>query len=758
MATERSDPLKTGDSSSALRPHSAAGITPHSPPPPSRSFLFGAVFAVAAGLYGSLYCLWGDPWRGPAGLALSVLALSRRVAAGTDDAAPAQRKAGPLWPFALVIAALVFFRCDRLVPPGLWGDDAINGLLAFDVLDGHISSPFQLVRHSHSFFHALTNYAIAAAFRLFGPGPEALRLPGIAAGIIAGGALYAALVPLFGRRVACVAGLFFAASPLQISHSKNLIQEVLGLAFQCTGIAFLVGATTARGALGAAAKATAAAVAFAAAIYTYHAFKLAPLVALPYLAVVRGRGGASRDGRRTLATAAAVFALCLIPALLSYAHDPGKLTRRFTGVSLLGELSAAGSLRPLWESTWRTLAVFHYQQGPPRYHWFGIGDEPALDPIVAFLAVHGLFLSLRRWREPRHVLLLAWFAVGLIPGVFSTEAPRGYRILMATPPVYAWAALPVVALWRSGARGFAAMALRGLAAALVAGALFVDFNYYFYRTFTHPDFLWMQGERQVAMARALRRRGPGWRGYLLSPRFSAEYESLRFLSRAWGLRFADVAGLAEILPLKDPPPAGALFITTPGTHEVEELLRVFYPNATTESVFDPAPRSWYFGGDWPYRPKKPHREPVATMIAVPHDDLLRARNRGGPQWLPVVAEYLPRGGEPIRRREPPPFFNFFSDTFPAPFAARFSGAFFVPPPGGYTVEVRGEGAVETYLDGARVSERTALPSGRHHIEIRLPRVERRLRLAVWWSAPGRASTLVPAHAWRPTPFDEARHP
>src|SRR6185295_18579775 len=36
----------------------------------------------------------------------------------------------------VVCATAVFFRAYRLEPPGLWGDDALNGLLAFDVLDG----------------------------------------------------------------------------------------------------------------------------------------------------------------------------------------------------------------------------------------------------------------------------------------------------------------------------------------------------------------------------------------------------------------------------------------------------------------------------------------------------------------------------------------------------------------------------------------------------------------------------------------------
>jgi len=734
---------------------------------PQSHSLAAAALAVVAGLYGSLYCLWGDPLRGLAGLIVGACAMSPLLAAADSPATVASRRAA-LPGMLLVAAALIFFRCYRLDPPGLWGDDAINGLLALDVLNGEIRSPFRLVHHSHSYFHAFTNQVIAFAFLLVGPGPTGLRLPGIAAGIAAGLAVYAALRRLFGSPAALVAGLFFAASPLQISHSKNLIQEVFGLAFQCIGVACLVrGLAAVSGTRGdehdvaAPDRAppvlwwAAAAVAFAATVYTYHAAKLAPLVALPLL-FARRRDFSTAD-RRALGVALATFALCLLPALFVYARDPSKLTGRFAGVSLLTELRAAGSLAPLWESTWRTLAVFHYQQGPPRYHWFGIGDEPGLDPIVGFLAVCGFAASLRRWREPRHLLLLSWFAIGLIPGILSTEAPRGYRVLLATPPLYAWAALPIAALWRHAApapRG----AARALAALLVAAVLFVDFNYYFYRTYTHPDFRWMQGARQVAMARALRRRGPGWRGYLLSPRFSAEYETVRFLSRAWDLRFEDVRILRDIAPLDDVPEGGALFITTPGSHEASELLRAFYPQATATTVFDPPPRTWFFGGDWPYPPKVARREPVATLVAVGHDELVAAQSRRGPRWLPAFAVYKKADGEVIRRREPPPFFNFFADTFEQPFTAHFATAIFVPAPGGYSLDVTGEGLIEMRVDGVLDAPPRVLESGRHVVTISMPTLERRLRLSLWWTPPGGKRGPIPANAWRPLLFRETPPP
>ena len=114
-----------------------------------------ALLATLAGIAGSLEVMYGAFAVGGALLAVSVLLLrgpwSIWNATPPAELSPRIRRAAIIAVFALA----AFFRFYRLNPPGLWGDDAINGLLAFDVLDGKIRSPFQIVPHSHSYFHGL---------------------------------------------------------------------------------------------------------------------------------------------------------------------------------------------------------------------------------------------------------------------------------------------------------------------------------------------------------------------------------------------------------------------------------------------------------------------------------------------------------------------------------------------------------------------------------------------------------------------------
>ena len=215
---------------------------------------------------------------------------------------------------------------------------------------------------------------------------------------------------------------------------------------------------------------TAAGLPLALCVYTYHSARLAPLVAVAYVVaylVVRrrsvGAAAPTTDARRAttgargmgaaLVGALLVFGLALIPAVIGYLRDPDALVQRVGATSVWPLLRDQRSLWPLWETLWRTLLVFHYEQGP-EYYWFGIATDPAVNTVIGFLLVHGMVHSVMRWREPRHQLLLVWFAVGLVPGVLSTGAPRLYRAFLATPPLYVWAAMPVARLLATPAAGW----------------------------------------------------------------------------------------------------------------------------------------------------------------------------------------------------------------------------------------------------------------------------------------------------------------
>jgi mannosyltransferase len=224
------------------------------------------------------------------GLAVGVLLLHWPVSlwqvAPPDELAARTRR---LWLLAVTTLA-AFFRCYRINQPGLWGDDALNGLLALDVLDGTIHSPFDLVSHAHSIFHALSSYPIAGAFRVFGIDLWTLRLPGVLMGIAGAPLLYGIAAPLFGARVGLLAALIYASSPPQLTHAKQLVQIITGEFVLLAGLVSGAGWTASRRLL-----VVLSAVPLAVCVYTYHATRIAPFVAF---ATSRRRCGSGAAGAR----------------------------------------------------------------------------------------------------------------------------------------------------------------------------------------------------------------------------------------------------------------------------------------------------------------------------------------------------------------------------------------------------------------------------------------------------------------------------
>jgi 4-amino-4-deoxy-L-arabinose transferase-like glycosyltransferase len=696
--------------------------------------------SITTGLSAALLLRGGRFTLGGACLVLSVLALRFPPLIWKDDAdvelPPRLRRLAVL----AVCLLAAFFRTYQIAPPGLWGDEAVNGLRAFDVLDGKVHSPFELVEQPLTQFHALCNYPIAAAFWAFGASPTSLRLPGIIAGILDVPLLFGTFSPLFGSAVAVVAATFFASSPWQITHAKGLIQIEFGEFFLLLGMCLLVrGVTGKRRWL-----VPLAGVPLAGCLYTYHAARLAPLVPAIFLLAALRKG--PERGRLALwsGTLLLVFVACAIPAALSYVAHPGALTERVKGVGLWQQLGQGHGLGPLWDSMWRTLMIFQYQQGPV-YNWFGIGADPALNLILAFLFVHGLVESLWHCTVPRHVLLLAWLVVGLIPGCLSTEAPRAYRIFLGSPPLYVWAALPLVHLYRQASRPPKPLRwLRGVAMCMVVAVPLVDFNYYFYRLYTSREFRWFQATRLLEMGTTLKALGPGWVGEVIADSFTVHYETMNFAARAWGLTLQDVRSLVDVLPIHDEPPGGVLFIVDRSNRGLTPLIQSMYPSVEPDVRTDPPLRTWWFDRWLPLVPPQASSPPTVTFFAV--------SRRMADSIRGLSATFLAADGRPLGTRVVPALHLESRDGVPsgpiAPTQVKCAGALYAPLDGGYQFKLTSAAAARVWIDDRLVVSDAAsaagveLAQGLHRIAVDA-NITESYTLHLLWQPPGAPMSEIP---------------
>ncbi len=635
----------------------------------------------------------------------------------------------------LVAALLVFFRFFRMVPPGMWGDDAINGLLAFDIIDGEIHSPFELVKHSHSYFHAISNYLIAASFEVFGASLGSLRLPGVLLGCVAGLGVYGIARQLFGPAVAVIAGILIASAPSQIAHAKTLVQIIFGTTLLIIAVYLFVRGTRRQQSKWI----VLSAVPLALTIYTYHSAKIAPLIMAPLLlADLRRRGGFKRT-----ALFAGLFLICLAPAIHSYWHQPEALTGRIRAVSAL---ESADNKVGLSKSILPTLGIFHFRQGPVRYHWFGPGHDPALTWIAAAFVLSGMIESLRRLRQPAHQLLLLWFVVGMIPALFSSEAPRAYRAFLATPPLYIWAAMPLAVMWTTAQVGGLRLALRGIVVAALCGTLVYDYNYYFHRAYTFPASRWLLGERIVELARIVRDAGDGWTGYNMTPTFNSDYESLRLLGRMWNLELHDTPSMHAALNLATLPKKGAIFLSAPGSHVAIKALAQTFTDTRLERRWDPEPQMWWGGAFWPFEKEEKRHEPVIAATHVPRKSL--EEQRRSPAALPVQVRCY--DGEEIREwRELFPFYGFWPDTFTKASTCHWSAGLRVPEKGRRTLHIESKPAVRVMLNGRKFDLRRPLPPGDHAIAFATSKPRKRIVLRVRWKNEHGHWEIIPPAAWLP---------
>jgi 4-amino-4-deoxy-L-arabinose transferase-like glycosyltransferase len=185
-------------------------------------------------------------------------------------------------------------------------------------------------------------------------------------------------------------------------------------------------------------------------LYTYTASRLLPVLLIlfaGYLALFRRDRFQSHW--RGLTVALTVMALLAAP--LGIAIAQGRSERAIEGIGAdarVTELATpvralqSGDPRPLLASMVKTLGMFHASGDP---EWlYNIAGRPVFDLLGGVLLWSGVALSLHRWRQPRHFLLLAWLVLGLSPAFISTPPASLSHTILAQPVAYIFPALALV--------------------------------------------------------------------------------------------------------------------------------------------------------------------------------------------------------------------------------------------------------------------------------------------------------------------------
>lgn len=379
-----------------------------------------------------------------------------------------------------VLVALIFLAAGlrlwrlNVLPPGLFFDEAYNGLDASHVLAG-IARPIFFAGNNGR--EPLFIYLEAIAVALLGPTPLALRMTSAAIGIATIPIIYFTArgilspdptesdPPPIGARLtpwfALIAAAGLAISYWHVSLSRLGFRAGLLVPVSALAIAFFWRGWT----RGRWRDYLLAGLFFGVAFYVYTAARALPLVVLAFVLLESGLSLARHRSNRGqirelwkprlmgLALMAVIACLIAVPLAITIRNDPSLFTARTQDVSILSasQQEMPGATAENLLANVVAVARNFYDQGDQQLR-HNLPGRPVNDPVLAVLFTLGWLGAIWQIRRPRNRLLLIWLAVMLTPTVLSTEAPHSLRSAGALPALamfYAVGGEVVFVAWTS---------------------------------------------------------------------------------------------------------------------------------------------------------------------------------------------------------------------------------------------------------------------------------------------------------------------
>jgi 4-amino-4-deoxy-L-arabinose transferase-like glycosyltransferase len=431
----------------------------------------------------------------------------------------------------LLLAA--FFRFWQLgtLPPGLYHDEAYNGLDALSLLQGKTFPQFYegwelYAADAHAqraaeetrfplFFEGnygrepLHVYLMALSVALLGATPFALRAVPAAAGVLAVLTTFFAANALFGEisdrraniRVALLAAFFLAILYPAVHFSRFALRAMVFVPVETMAVACFWWAINRHRRLDSQSDFivwflfVAAGFFLGLGIYVFAAARLFPLVWLLFIPLWFwfDREALADFWRQVLAMAGASL-LTALPLLYFFARYPYYFVFRIAYVANKGKGAVEGRPVLTWLlNTGRVARGFLWQGETHLRH--NLPGRPLFDPIQLILFLLGLVRSIWQIKQPRYLFLLIWFGIMLLPSILSGDAPHFGRLSGSYAPAAILAALGAEWLWRSirdvlsrlyPPRTASLLASAGLLLLLVGSAT-LTYRDYFIRYAEHPD-------------------------------------------------------------------------------------------------------------------------------------------------------------------------------------------------------------------------------------------------------------------------------
>ena len=364
------------------------------------------------------------------------------------------KQAEPLLLVLILILAtgFRFYDLPRL-PPGLWFDEALDGLNALSILH---DDPVRIYFDNREFFGGGTqnaeepmyHYLLAVAIAILGPTALAIRATSAVIGVVTVGAFYGMVRTIWGRGMALLAATILAVFRWHFHFSRVGFRTILVPLFACLFFALWWRGFEKRKR----SNLILAGVFLGLGFYTYPAFQLLvpAWVCLVFWRMLR-EPERRRDLLHGLAWPVATAFVILLPLLGYFVTHREVAAGRVGSLTVFKHAKQERAVDPeaptgwqrLGENLWLNARHFWWNGDPVPKHNVPMtlrrGERKGMavfDPLTSAFFALGLFVTVAgAWRDPRNVLVLSWAAWLACASIFSFGAPNLLRTLGMVPAV-----------------------------------------------------------------------------------------------------------------------------------------------------------------------------------------------------------------------------------------------------------------------------------------------------------------------------------
>ncbi|MDI7275744.1 MAG: glycosyltransferase family 39 protein [Anaerolineae bacterium] len=350
----------------------------------------------------------------------------------------------PTLTYVLSLAAIILvafaLRAARFgqVPPGLYHDEAFNGMDALAVLQGNRPLWFPANNGREPLFI----YLVALSVGLMGRTVEALRAPALVLGLLTVPAAAFLGSALFGRRVGLLTAAVTAITLWPVHLSRLGFRVVSLPLFVALALGFLWQGLR----HGRRRDYLLAGLFYGASFYTYLASRFTPLPLLLLTGLLLWPAARlPRPSWQGLSLAAVTAAVVAAPLVICLAGQPAGSGLRIAQVSVFSPAISQGDpWGTLARHVWLTAQAFFVRGDRiPRHN---LPWRPIFEPGLGLAFLLGVAAAVRR--RGAGWLVLVWVGAMLLPTILAEDAPHYLRAVGVLPVLFVLPALGLDAAWR----------------------------------------------------------------------------------------------------------------------------------------------------------------------------------------------------------------------------------------------------------------------------------------------------------------------